>query len=179
MPVGYAKFKDEQKKVLKSFVERKDVFVSRCGRWYLGLYTSHSVLNIVWQRSFEASVCCKPLHQSHKLSKHLSLDVNSRDRLSSPCLKRLRHNDIIRELHVISRAAKQSQKVTINGETNNICTINYLHREADLQGKLSKVLDVIMTLTFYPPPLNDTAFQAEFNTEKSEFQYFKFDTFNE
>ena len=29
--VGYAKLKDEQKKVLKSFVERKDMFVSRCG----------------------------------------------------------------------------------------------------------------------------------------------------
>ena len=25
------------KKVLKSVVERKDVFVSRCGQWYLGL----------------------------------------------------------------------------------------------------------------------------------------------
>ena len=33
----------------------------------------------------------------------------TRDRLSSPCLKRLRHNDIIRELHAISRAAKQSR----------------------------------------------------------------------
>ena len=32
-----AKLKEQEKKVLKSFVERKYVFVSRCGQWYLGL----------------------------------------------------------------------------------------------------------------------------------------------
>ena len=42
--------------------------------------TSHSVLNIVWQRSFEDKerlFRCKPLHQPHKLGKRLSLDVSN------------------------------------------------------------------------------------------------------
>ena len=45
-----------------------------------------------------------------------------RDRLSSPRLKRLRQNDIICELHAISRAraAKQSLIIKIKGRTEKL-----------------------------------------------------------
>ena len=48
-----------------------------------------------------------------------------RDRLSSPCLKRLRHNDIIRELQYISRAAKQSRSERKVG-ANRVYKVQYM-----------------------------------------------------